>query len=195
MRRATNHTVPSTKQPTPKKAAAKKATKTATKTTTTKRAAVIPKAFRPVAEPKAVKKAAVKKAAKKTAKPAPSVPSTATVADVNATWLLAAKAADAKKATNIKVIDLREITTFADFFIICSGGSSRQTQAIANEVETELKKVGERPNSVEGYGNGEWVLLDYGDIVVHVFTEQARTYYDLDRLWRDGKEVAHGLLG
>lgn len=189
MRRATNHTVPSTKQPTPKKAAAKKATKSATKTVTTKRTAVIPKAFRPVAEPKATKKAAVKKAVKKVT----PVASTATTADVNATWLLAAKAADAKKATHIHVIDLREITTFADFFVICSGGSSRQTQAIANEVETELKKVGERPNSVEGYGNGEWVLLDYGDIVVHIFTEQSRTYYDLDRLWRDGKEVAHGL--
>jgi ribosome-associated protein len=189
MRRATNHTVPSTKLPTTKKAAAKKATKATTKTATKPRAAVIPKAFRPVAEPKATKKAAAKKAVKKAAKAAAPI-SSATMADVNATWLLAARAADAKKATNIRVIDLREITTFADFFVICSGSNSRQTQAIANEVETELKKVGERPNSVEGYGNGEWVLLDYGDIVVHVFTDQSRTYYDLDRLWRDGKEVA-----
>ena len=88
------------------------------------------------------------------------------------------------------MLDLREITTFADFFVICSGTNQRQIQTIANEIETELKTQGERPTSVEGYSNAEWVLMDYGDLVVHIFSDQARAYYDLDRLYRDAKEVA-----
>ena len=126
------------------------------------------------------KKPAAKKAVKTVAAAEPVVPPN---------WLTAARAADAKKATNLKVLDLREITSFADYFLICSGANQRQIQAIANEIETELKKQGERPSSVEGYGNAEWVLMDYGDLVVHVFSDQARAYYDLDRLWRDGKEL------
>jgi ribosome-associated protein len=193
MRRATNYTVPSTTQTTPPPANKK----TAVKKTTAKRSPVIPKAFREAA-PKAAKKAAVKKTAvkpavKKAAKKAVPAAAASAAAGESGTWLVAARAADSKKATNIRVIDLREITTFADFFVICSGSNSRQTQAIANEVETELKKQGERPNSVEGYGNAEWVLLDYGDLVVHIFTDQARAYYDLDRLWRDGTEMALAL--
>jgi ribosome-associated protein len=100
------------------------------------------------------------------------------------------EAAEAKQAKDIKVLDLREITTFADFFVVCSGSNARQIQAIADEVETDLKKLGEYPLSVEGYQNAEWVLLDYGDYLIHIFTDKARQYYDLERLWRDGKTVA-----
>jgi ribosome-associated protein len=85
---------------------------------------------------------------------------------------------------------LRPVTSFADYFVICSGSNQRQIQAISDEVERTLKASGERPNSVEGYANAEWVLMDYGDLVVHVFTDGARSYYDLDRLWRDAPELA-----
>lgn len=84
---------------------------------------------------------------------------------------------------------MRPVTSFADYFVICSGANQRQIQAIADEVERALKANDERPNSVEGYTNAEWVLMDYGDMVVHVFTETARSYYDLDRLWRDATEL------
>jgi ribosome-associated protein len=105
-------------------------------------------------------------------------------------WNAAAEAADSKQAKDLKVLDLREITTFADFFLIASGSNARQIQAIADEVETQLKELGEYPHSVEGYQNAEWVLMDYGDYLIHIFTEKARQYYDLERLWRDGKTVA-----
>ncbi len=86
-------------------------------------------------------------------------------------------------------LDVREISSFADYFIICSGGNSRQIQAIADEIELQLKKFGEYPASIEGYQNAEWVLVDYGDVVIHIFSEKAREYYDLDRLWRDAKRL------
>jgi ribosome-associated protein len=105
-------------------------------------------------------------------------------------WLAAVEAAESKQAKDIKVLDLREITTFADFFVVCSGANARQIQAIADEIETQMKQRGEYPSSVEGYQNAEWVLLDYGDYLIHIFTEKARQYYDLERLWRDGKTVA-----
>jgi ribosome-associated protein len=104
-------------------------------------------------------------------------------------WLAAIEAAEAKQAKDIKVLDLREVTSFADFFVIASGANSRQIQAIADEIETQLKQLGEYPSSVEGYQNAEWVLLDYGDYLIHIFTDKARQYYDLERLWRDGKVV------
>jgi ribosome-associated protein len=104
-------------------------------------------------------------------------------------WLAAVEAAESKQAKDIKVLDLREITTFADFFLIASGANARQIQAIADEIEIQLKQLGEYPSSVEGYQNAEWVLLDYGDYLIHIFTDKARQYYDLERLWRDGKVV------
>ena len=100
------------------------------------------------------------------------------------------EAAEAKQAKDIKVLDLREITTFADFFVVCSGANARQIQAIADQIETRMKQIGEYPLSVEGYQNAEWVLLDYGDYLIHIFTDKARQYYDLERLWRDAKTVA-----
>lgn len=81
------------------------------------------------------------------------------------------------------------MTSFTDFFVVCSGANARQIQAIADEVNQQLKKAGELPLSVEGYKNAEWVLADYGDFVVNIFSEKARAYYDLERLWRDGKTV------
>lgn len=88
------------------------------------------------------------------------------------------------------MLDLREVTSFADFFVVCSGTNSRQIQAIIEVVGSELAKRGEMPVSVEGFGNAEWVLADYGDFLVHVFSEKARAYYELDRLWRHTKIVA-----
>ncbi len=87
------------------------------------------------------------------------------------------------------MLDLREVTSFADYFVVCTGTNSRQIQAIADEVQSSLKKQGEHASSIEGYQNAEWVLMDYGDYLVHVFTEKARMYYDLERLWRDAKPV------
>ena len=87
------------------------------------------------------------------------------------------------------MLDLREVTTFADFFIICTGSNPKQIQAITEEIGLELKNRGEFPVSVEGFENSEWVLADYGDYLIHVFSAKARAYYDLERLWRHAKVV------
>jgi len=99
------------------------------------------------------------------------------------------RAAESKKAHNILVLDLREITSFADFFVICTGNNARQNQAISDEIQLQLKRRGELPVSIEGYDNAEWVLQDYGDFLVHIFLPQTRSYYDLERLWRHAKNV------
>jgi ribosome-associated protein len=109
--------------------------------------------------------------------------------DTEPTWVTAVRAADSRKASDIRVLDLREVTSFADFFVIVTGSNSRQIQAIAEEVQKRLRERGERPISVEGLNNAEWVLADYGDFIVHIFAPQARQYYDLERLWRHGKDV------
>ena len=100
------------------------------------------------------------------------------------------RAAEEKQAKNIRVLDLREITAFADYFVVCTGTNSRQIQAISDEIHSRLKKLDEHPASIEGYQNAEWLLMDYGDFLVHIFSEKAREYYDLERLWRDAKAVA-----
>ncbi len=99
------------------------------------------------------------------------------------------RAAESKQARDIVVLDVREATSFADYFVIASGANQRQIQAIADEIGMKLKDAGERPNSVEGYSNAEWVLMDYGDLVIHVFSLKSRVYYDLERLWRDARKV------
>lgn len=104
-------------------------------------------------------------------------------------WLEAVRAAEEKQARNIRVLDLREVTSFADYFVIASGANSRQIQAVADEIHQRLKKLGEMPNSMEGYDNADWILMDYGDYLIHIFSEKARLYYDLERLWRDAKTV------
>ncbi|PWU06422.1 MAG: ribosome silencing factor [Terriglobia bacterium] len=107
------------------------------------------------------------------------------------TWLVAVRAAESKKASDIKVLDLTGITSFADFFVICTGGNQRQIQAISDEVGLQLKQqAGELPISLEGYNQAEWILADYGDLLVHIFSTKAREYYDLERLWRSAKTVA-----
>jgi ribosome-associated protein len=102
---------------------------------------------------------------------------------------VAAEAAESKKAANLLVLDLRPVTSFTDFFVICSVANPRQGQAIADEIEKQLKEKGERPVSIEGYHAAEWILMDYGDFLVHIFSESARTYYDLERLWRHATVV------
>ncbi|HSU33210.1 MAG TPA: ribosome silencing factor [Bryobacteraceae bacterium] len=104
-------------------------------------------------------------------------------------WAVAAQAAESKKALDLRILDLREVTSFTDFFVICTSSSGRQGQAIADEIGKQLKDMGEKPVSVEGYDPAEWILMDYGDFIVHVFSEAARSYYDLERLWRHAKAV------
>jgi ribosome-associated protein len=106
------------------------------------------------------------------------------------TWLIAVRAAESKKATDIKVLDLTGITSFADYFVICTGANQRQIQAVADEVGLQLKQQAhELPLSLEGYTQAEWVLADYGDLLVHIFSPKAREYYDLERLWRSAKTM------
>ncbi len=87
------------------------------------------------------------------------------------------------------MLDLREITSFADFFVICSGNNPKQIQAIAEEIGAQLEQRGEHPHSVEGFANAEWILADYGDYLIHVFSPKTRTFYELERLWRNAKVV------
>ena len=98
-------------------------------------------------------------------------------------------AAAEKKALDVVVLDLREVASFTDFFVIATGGNERQVQAIADEVYETLKKSGSPAARVEGYKAAEWVLLDYGDFIFHVFEQKARQFYDLERLWRESKRV------
>lgn len=94
-----------------------------------------------------------------------------------------------KKALDLTVLDLRDIASFTDFFVIATGTNKRQVQAISDEVVEQLKRHGTRAARVEGYQTAEWILVDYGDFVVHVFDDKARRFYDLERLWRESKRV------
>ena len=100
-----------------------------------------------------------------------------------------------KKAQDAVVLELREICSFTDYFLICTGTSTRHNQTIAEHIEENLKKQGVRPLHIEGQSEGEWILLDYVDFVVHIFSARAREFYDLERLWRAGKRRdAHELI-
>jgi ribosome-associated protein len=102
----------------------------------------------------------------------------------------AISACQEKKAEELTILELEKGSgAFTDYFVVCSGTNPRQVQAIADEVELRLKKTGLRPTHVEGYRQGEWVLLDYVDFVVHVFSEKARRFYDLERLWKSAKRL------
>jgi len=104
---------------------------------------------------------------------------------------VALHAASERKAHDLVVLDLREVASFTDYFLIASGTNVRQVHAIADAVEEELRKrLKVKPARVEGYKSAEWVLLDYGDFIFHVFEEKARRFYDLERLWRDAARVA-----
>ena len=102
---------------------------------------------------------------------------------------IAAKALDSKKGKDIKLIRIDKITTLAEYFVICTGTSNTQINALGDEVEKELTQAGEEPLHREGYRGGTWVLLDYGSVIVHVFTQEAHDYYDLEHLWADATVV------
>lgn len=98
-------------------------------------------------------------------------------------------AASEKKALDPTVLDLRGISSFTDFFLIFTGANRRQVQAISDEIVEQMKRHGSPAARVEGYQNAEWILIDYGDFVVHVFEEKARRFYDLERLWREASRL------
>lgn len=105
---------------------------------------------------------------------------------------LAKKAAgilDSKKALRINVIKIEDISSLADYFVIANGTSSTHVRSLSDELEEKLKEAGAVPTRIEGYRSNSWILLDYGSVVIHVFTQEARDFYDLDRLWADGQQV------
>lgn len=100
-----------------------------------------------------------------------------------------AKAAIDKKAENVKVLDLTNISGFTDYFVICSGMSDRQVQAVADSVKNTMRSQHHELLAAEGYSDGRWVLMDFGDVVVHIFLDALREYYDLENLWADAPKV------
>ena len=102
---------------------------------------------------------------------------------------IAYNALDEKKGINISIIDISEISTLADYFIIAGGNNENKVKALANSVEEEMYKVDCKPKHIEGFDNANWILMDFSDIIVHVFNEEDRLFYDLERIWRDGKHL------
>ena len=102
---------------------------------------------------------------------------------------VAVEALKEKKGNDVKVIDIGEISILADYFIIANGSNANQVQAMVDNVEEQMYKAGFDDPKVEGYNNASWILLDYNDVVLHIFDEESRSFYNLERLWRDGKEV------
>ena len=102
---------------------------------------------------------------------------------------VAVEALKEKKGYDVKVIDISEISILADYFIIANGSNANQGQAMDDNVEEQMYKAGFDDPKVEGYNNASWILLDYNDVVLHIFDEESRSFYNLERLWRDGKEV------
>ena len=100
---------------------------------------------------------------------------------------IACKAIDDKKGQDIKIIDIHNVSVIADYFVIASGTNSNQVQAIVDNVEEQLGRAGFESKQIEGNRNSSWILMDYGDVIVHVFDEENRLFYDLERIWRDGK--------
>ena len=100
---------------------------------------------------------------------------------------IACKAIDDKKGQDIKIIDIHNVSVIADYFVIASGTNSNQVQAIVDNVEEQLGRAGFEAKHIEGNRNSSWILMDYGDVIVHVFDEENRLFYDLERIWRDGK--------
>ncbi|MBF0329475.1 MAG: ribosome silencing factor [Nitrospirae bacterium] len=103
--------------------------------------------------------------------------------------IAAAKACGDKKAKDIAILELKDLTVIADYFVICSGESTTQVKAIAQHIERKLRDEGTRPLRTEGAQNALWVLLDYGDVMVHVFEEQTRAYYELEKFWLDAPRI------
>lgn len=104
---------------------------------------------------------------------------------------IAVKAVEGKKGEDVSILELdRNSGAFTDYFVVCSGTNPRQIQAMADDVQKSLAEAGQRPNSVEGYTQAEWVLLDYVDFVLHIFSERARKFYDLERLWKSARKLS-----
>lgn len=103
---------------------------------------------------------------------------------------LAIEALEDKKAEEIKVIDISEVSVLADYFIIAGGSNRSQLQALCDNVEEKLGKEGFSVKQIEGYDTANWILLDFGDIIIHIFDKENRLLYDLERIWRDGKSIA-----
>jgi ribosome-associated protein len=111
-------------------------------------------------------------------------------ADLDPEVRLAVECAADKKAFDMRVLDLRDVASFTEFFVIASGANQRQVQAVADEINEQLKKqLKTKAVRIEGYSSAEWVLLDYGDFIVHIFNKESREFYDLERLWRDARKV------
>ncbi len=115
--------------------------------------------------------------------------------EVNKHLQSASLAAEEKLAGKVTVLDLRGLASFTDYFLICHGRSKRQVQAIADQVMDSLRDEKQRPLSVEGYRLAEWILIDYGDFVVHVFSESRREFYGLERLWSDAPVIFRSIVG
>ena len=96
---------------------------------------------------------------------------------------------DSKRAEDIQAIEIKDLTILADYFIIASGSNRNQLQALSDEVEERLGRKGYPPKQIEGYEGASWILLDFGDIIVHLFDQENRIFYDLERIWRDGKQI------
>lgn len=107
---------------------------------------------------------------------------------------LATQALSDKKAEDISVIDISEVSVIADYFIIAGGSNRSQIQALSDSVEEKLGRAGCPVKQIEGYDTANWVLLDFGDIIVHIFDKENRLLYDLERIWRDGKQIEIGSL-
>jgi ribosome-associated protein len=108
---------------------------------------------------------------------------------------LAVEAIEAKKGEQVVILEIdRNAGAFTDYFVLCTGTNPRQLQAISDDIEKKLAEAGSRPNSLEGYNQAEWVLLDYVDFVVHIFSERARQFYDLERLWKSARRLTPGDL-
>jgi ribosome-associated protein len=102
---------------------------------------------------------------------------------------IAIAALEEKKAADIRVIDISEVSVLADYFIIANGSNRPQIQALSDEVSEKMEKAGAVLKQTEGYENANWILLDFGDVIVHIFNQENRLLYDLERIWRDGKQV------
>lgn len=112
-----------------------------------------------------------------------------TVEEIKKMAGLAIEALEDKKAEDIRVIDISEVSVLADYFLIASGKNRNQLQALADEVEEKLGRAGYPMKQSEGYDSANWILLDFGDIIIHLFDQENRLFYDLERIWRDGKQI------
>ncbi len=106
----------------------------------------------------------------------------------------AAKTLNEKKGMDIRILRINDISSIADYFVFATGTSNTHVNALADETEFHLKQIGITPHHMEGYRANSWVLIDYGEVIVHVFTDESRQYYDLDRLWQDGEQIDTSFL-